>query len=100
MCVPCAVEVEGSGATDGEEAEHVGVEGERLLQRPAHDADVVQRRQRQPAAPAALRRRHRRRVHHRRRRSPASSHVHSNLSIDSKLRRIEEITEQIELAIN
>jgi hypothetical protein len=59
LYIPRAVEVERARAPDAHEPEHLGVEPQRRLQRPAHDADVVQRRQRQNAAAAR-----RRRVHH------------------------------------
>jgi hypothetical protein len=62
--VPGAAEVERAGAADGDEAEHVRVEAQRRLHRPAHDADVVQRRQRQHAAAAARRPHRRRALHH------------------------------------
>lgn len=47
--IPCAVEVEGARAADGDEAEDVAVEAEGALEAPAHHGDVVQRSQRQPA---------------------------------------------------
>lgn len=47
---PCAVEVEGAGASDGDEPEDVAVEVHGALERAAHDGDVVQRRQWQAAA--------------------------------------------------
>jgi hypothetical protein len=62
--VPGAAEVERAGAADRDEAEHVRVEAQRRLHRPAHDADVVQRRQRQHAAAAARRPHRRRALHH------------------------------------
>jgi len=48
--IPCAVEVEGARATDGDESEDVAVEAEGALKAPAHHGDVVQRSQRQPSA--------------------------------------------------
>jgi len=51
---PCAVEVEGARAADGDEPEDVAVEAHGALERPAHDRDVVERRQREAAAPHPL----------------------------------------------
>lgn len=61
--VPCAVEVERARAADGDEAEHVAVEAQGALERPAHDGDVVKRSQREAAA-ALHRRLDALRVHH------------------------------------